>query len=242
MKFEFTTTQKMISGLCALVAVALLVAMAIGYITSERASAFILALLLAVICLNTKIDVELQQLDKMASAIPERLRERTHREELELQAVGSLASSVSCGGVDGARTGRLVREALDALASKPMMLPVIDPGPDSLEREIQTKASNGPRVTPADIDAEIRAEYSFTADRALEECPLVGGLQHITICVLVLKNGTKIVGVNEGPVSPENFDPEIGRRYAREKAIDQIWPLLGNRLRDKLADEARAEA
>lgn len=34
-------------------------------------------------------------------------------------------------------------------------LPVIDPGPDSLEREIQAKASNGPRVTPADIEAEI---------------------------------------------------------------------------------------
>src|SRR5574340_695840 len=30
----------------------------------------------------------------------------------------------------------------------PTALPVIDPGPDSLEREIQAKASTGPRVTP----------------------------------------------------------------------------------------------
>ena len=35
--------------------------------------------------------------------------------------------------------------------------------------------------------------------------------------------------------SPENFDPEIGRRIARENAAQKIWPLLGFRLRDKLA-------
>lgn len=112
----------------------------------------------------------------------------------------------------------------------------------TIEQEIQAKASMAPRVTLADVEAEICAEYSFTVDRALQGCPLVDGLQHITICVLVLKNGTKIVGVNEGPVSPENFDPEIGRRYAREKAIDQIWPLLGFRLRDELARPVLTEA
>lgn len=92
-----------------------------------------------------------------------------------------------------------------------------------------------PRITPAEIEAAIAAEYSFTVDKALQGCPLMPCLEHVTVCVLVLKNGTKIVGVNEGPVSAANFDAEIGRRYAREKAIDQVWPLLGYELRSKLA-------
>jgi len=60
-------------------------------------------------------------------------------------------------------------------------------------------------------------------------------LDHITICVLILRNGTKIVGVNEGPVSRANFDAELGRKLARDKAVDQIWPFLGYVLRNKLA-------
>lgn len=37
--------------------------------------------------------------------------------------------------------------------------------------------------------------------------------------------------------SPENFNAEIGRKIARQKAIDKIWPLLGFRLRDRLATQ-----
>lgn len=101
------------------------------------------------------------------------------------------------------------------------------------EQELADNAV-APRITPARIEAAIAAEYSFTVDNALRDCPQVPGLNQITICVLVLKNGTKVVGVNEGPVSAANFDAEIGRRYAREKAIDQVWPLLGYELRTQL--------
>ena len=105
-----------------------------------------------------------------------------------------------------------------------------------------TVVSTAPRVTPFEVEAQIRSEFYFTAaDGVLGESEMGTrpaawtNLDQVTFCVLILANGTKIIGVNEGPVSPENFDPEIGRRYARNKAIDQIWPLLGFRLRDKLA-------
>lgn len=125
------------------------------------------------------------------------------------------------------------------------------------ESEIKA-VSTAPRVTPADIEDEIVSEHYFTgADGrygAILNETYVGTelprdddgdlepLELITFCVLVLRNGTKIVGVNEGPVSRENFDPEIGRRYARAKAVDQIWPLLGFRLRDELARPVLTEA
>ena len=63
-------------------------------------------------------------------------------------------------------------------------------------------------------------------------------LSNVTICAILLRNGHKIVGVNEGPVSAANFDADIGRVMARQKAIDQIWPLLGYELRSKLAATA----
>lgn len=114
----------------------------------------------------------------------------------------------------------------------------------NIEAEIQAKGADvAPRVKPEDIEAEIASEHYFTAADgffgATGAWPIdgepKGPLDFITICVLITKNGTKLVGANEGPVSPENFDPELGRKYARQKAIDQLWPMLGYELRTKLA-------
>lgn len=120
---------------------------------------------------------------------------------------------------------------------------------DPLEREIQAKADNGPRVTPFEVEAHIRSEFYFTAEQGVLGESELGtrpaswtNLDQVTICVLILTNGTKIVGVNEGPVSRENFKADLGRQYARQKAVDQIWPLLGFRLRDELARPVLTDA
>lgn len=107
--------------------------------------------------------------------------------------------------------------------------------------------SASPKVTPADLEAQIQTEVYFNgADTVLRELisdgvpatkfetGMLAPLKNITVCVLVLKNGLKLVGVNEGPVSAANFDPELGKQYAREKALDQLWPLLGYQLKTKL--------
>lgn len=128
-------------------------------------------------------------------------------------------------------------------------LPVIDPAPDSLEREIEAKANKAPRVTPADIEAEIVSEWYFTArEGVLGELASDGvppsiyekanaapqSLGLLTFCVLLLRNGFTVTG-ESACASPENFDAEVGRRIARENAINKVWPLLGFRLRDELA-------
>lgn len=121
-----------------------------------------------------------------------------------------------------------------AVQAQPSMisLPVIDRVTDSLNLAPPATLT---KVTPADIDAEIVAEYSVTLDQALQGCPVVEGLDRVTVAVLVLKNGTKLVGVNYGAIDPANHSAEIGRSEARAAAIDQAWPLLGFRLRDLLA-------
>ena len=112
----------------------------------------------------------------------------------------------------------------------------------TIEAEIQAKGLTAPRVTPADIEANIVSEHYFTADDGVTGVSFKNKSQEVfpselacvTICTMILRNGHKIVGVNEGPVSPANFDPELGRKLARQKAIDQIWPLMGYELKCRL--------
>lgn len=131
-------------------------------------------------------------------------------------------------------------------------LPVHDAGPDSLERGIQAKASAAPRVTTADIEAEIASESYFTAaegvrgasagkpgESLLPEYVTYKGspLSLLTICVLMLHNGTKVVGINHGAIDPAQHSAKRGREEARKDAVDKCWELLGFRLRDKLAGQ-----
>ncbi|WP_308324412.1 Gp49 family protein, partial [Klebsiella pneumoniae] len=37
--------------------------------------------------------------------------------------------------------------------------------------------------------------------------------------------------------SPENFDPEIGRKIARENAVNKIWMLEGYLLKQRLSEK-----
>lgn len=111
----------------------------------------------------------------------------------------------------------------------------------TIEQDIQAKGLTAPRITPADIEANIASENFFTASdgafavggqrpMALPDDPLA----LLTFCVLVLANGFTVTG-ESACASPENFDAEIGRKIARKNAIEKIWPLMGYELRSKLA-------
>lgn len=111
-----------------------------------------------------------------------------------------------------------------------------------IEQEIQAKGLTAPRVTPAAVEAEIVSEHYFTAEQgafaALNPASGVDvvppSLSLLTFCVLVLKNGFTVTG-ESACASPQNFDAEIGRKIARQNAVEQVWKLMGFRLRDKLA-------
>ena len=115
-----------------------------------------------------------------------------------------------------------------------------------IEQEIQAKGANvAPRITPADVEANIVAERYFTArdgvdaltgcDGGIDCDPFQMELGLLTFCVLVLRNGTKIVGINYGAIDPAQHSAQMGREAARKHAIEQIWPLMGYELRSKMA-------
>jgi hypothetical protein len=91
-----------------------------------------------------------------------------------------------------------------------------------------------PRVQLKDIEAAIATRYDLNAADMVGPYPVVPSLALLSVCVLVMKNGFTVIG-KSAPASPENFNADLGRKFAYEDAIRQLWPLMGFALRDRLA-------
>ena len=111
-----------------------------------------------------------------------------------------------------------------------------------IEQKILAKGLIAPRVTPADIEANIASEHYFTAAEGTVGAGYVthsqrdsGPLGLLTFCVLILKSGFTVTG-ESACASPENFDADIGRDIARENAKQKIWPLMGYALKQRLSE------
>lgn len=91
-----------------------------------------------------------------------------------------------------------------------------------LEKELNEKGLNAPRLNPQHIDDTIIAEQYYVFPGTV-----------MTVCCLTLQNGFNTVGTS-APASPENFNQEMGMKIAREKAREQIWALEGYLLKSKL--------
>ena len=92
---------------------------------------------------------------------------------------------------------------------------------NELEKEIQDKKLNAPRLTPQLIDSKI-VEKSF---HKLTDV--------LTVCVITLENGFTVTG-ESACASPKNFDKELGEKISRMNAVGKIWTLEGYLLKQKL--------
>ena len=88
------------------------------------------------------------------------------------------------------------------------------------------------KVTDGEIEQNIRSEYYIVPGDVLDLTH--SPLNQLTLCILVLTNGYTVVG-KSACVDSALFDPDIGRRIARQDAVRQVWPLLGFRLADQLS-------
>ena len=119
----------------------------------------------------------------------------------------------------------------------------------SIEQEIVARGLTAPRITPSDVEGNIVSAHYFTAAQGNLQCAIdedrddeqqgPESLRLLTFCVLVLRNGFTVTG-ESACASPENFDAELGRKIARVKAVDKIWPLMGYELRTRLVTSQEA--
>ena len=84
---------------------------------------------------------------------------------------------------------------------------------------------SAPRVTLEQVEAAIVEEtYTILPDG------------RTTICQLTLDNGFTVEG-SSACVSKENYNVELGNKYSRERAVNEVWKMLGFRLADQIAAE-----
>ena len=90
-----------------------------------------------------------------------------------------------------------------------------------VEKEIQVKGLNAPRLTPDLIESKIKEKsfYKLT--------------ERLTVCVITLKNGFELTG-ESSCVSADNYNKEIGEKISFENARNKIWELEGYLLKENL--------
>lgn len=82
-----------------------------------------------------------------------------------------------------------------------------------VEKQLQEKGLNGPRLTPDLIEKRIADVDYYVFPKT-----------QLTVCCITLKNGFTVTG-ESACATPENFDKEIGEQIAFRNAKDKIWSL-----------------
>jgi hypothetical protein len=93
---------------------------------------------------------------------------------------------------------------------------------EEIEKEADGKGLNAPRVTGEHVRSLITGEQYIVFPGTT-----------VTVCLLTLRNGFSVTG-ESAAASPANFDADLGRKIARDRAESQIWKLEGYLLRQEL--------
>ena len=101
---------------------------------------------------------------------------------------------------------------------------------NQIEQEIQDKGLTAPRVTPADIDANI------VHTEIVKHISPSG--QVLRWAVLTTRNGYAVTGRPSASASSANDNAEIGEKVAIENARQELWPLMGYALKEQLHNAA----
>lgn len=98
----------------------------------------------------------------------------------------------------------------------------------AIEQKIQAKGLTAPRLTPADLQKNIE-HVEFVKHISKSG-------QVLRWAVLTTRNGFAVTGRPSASVSPENDNAEIGEEVALDNATQELWPLMGYALKEKLAN------
>lgn len=96
----------------------------------------------------------------------------------------------------------------------------------AIEQEIQAKGLIAPRVS----FAELQANISHT--EIVKHVSPSG--QVLRWAVLTTVNGFAVTGRPSASASPANDNAEIGEKIAIENATQELWPLMGYALKQQL--------
>jgi hypothetical protein len=97
---------------------------------------------------------------------------------------------------------------------------------NAIESLLQAKGKNAPRLTPDMVSTNI-------ADIEILKHVTKSG-QVLRWAILTTLSGYAVVGRPSASISPENDDQEAGEQVARENSRNELWPLMGFALKERL--------
>lgn len=97
-----------------------------------------------------------------------------------------------------------------------------------IEQAIQVAGLTAPRVKPEDLTANI-VDTEFVTH-------VSKGGQVLRWAILTTASGYAVVGKPSVSVSPANDNEQIGREVAYENSRNELWPLMGYALKERLAN------
>lgn len=84
-----------------------------------------------------------------------------------------------------------------------------------------------PRLTPTQIESVIKREEYHVFEGTT-----------VTVCLLTLSNGAKVIGHNYGAIDIGQHNWAIGKDEAKKMAVEKVWELEGYLLRDRLVTQS----
>lgn len=113
--------------------------------------------------------------------------------------------------------------------------------PDAPYSQLTGAALAGPSMSA--VQAKVTVAETARQPRVTEESirAKIADVQYIvhetmTICIITMRSGFKQLG-QAAPAAPENFNAEVGKRYAYDDAFRQLWRLEGYLLCEHLLCE-----
>ena len=97
----------------------------------------------------------------------------------------------------------------------------------AIEQEIQDKGLTAPRVTLDDLNSNI------VSVEIIKHTAPSG--QVLRWALLTTRSGYAVTGRPSVSVSPENDNAELGEQIARDNARNELWPLMGYALKERLS-------
>lgn len=97
----------------------------------------------------------------------------------------------------------------------------------AIEQEIQDKGLTAPRVSLADLEANI-------ASTEIVKHVSTSG-QVLRWAVITTSSGYSVAGKPSCSASSANDNQEIGEKIAIDNARSELWPLMGYALKERIA-------
>lgn len=162
--------------------------------------------------------------------------------EQEIQAKGLTAPRVTPADIQAAIAGEYYFTAADAIA--PPVGKMVDrflgwklPQDFAPDAGISFTPSTHPLGWPVGTNLLAATQAKEMFEHCAHTQPVHESLPLLTFCVLVLRNGFTVTG-ESACASPENFDAEMGRKIARQNAVNKVWALEGYLLKERLYQTA----